>query len=64
MTSKERAAFRDHVAIQVAGICMTDLSRQLSGGGMPIGDAPKAVGFISTLAYQMADAMIEARGRK
>lgn len=57
-------AFRDHVAVQVACICMGDLSRQIAGGTMPIGDAEKAVRFIAALAYSMADAMIEARSRK
>lgn len=53
--------FRDRVAVQVACICMGDLSRQLSGGMMPIADAEQAISFIAALSYRMADALLEAR---
>lgn len=57
-------AFRDHVAVEVMRICMVDLSRQLSGGSMPMQDGPLAVAFVTRLSYDVADSMIRARGGK
>lgn len=64
LAANEKARLRDHIALQVTAICMGDLSRQLSGGTMPINDAPKAIATIAGLAYAMADALIEERDRK
>lgn len=61
---KAKAALRDHIALQTSLICMGDLSRQLSGGAMPIDAAPRAVATIARLSYAMADALIEERDRK
>ncbi len=57
-------AFRDQVAITVMSICVGDLSRQITGGAMPMIDVPKAIEAITALAYSTADAMLKARSRK
>lgn len=57
-------AFRDHVAVQVACICMTDLSRQISTSGVQKEHVAVALKFIAALSYELADEMLEARSRK
>lgn len=63
MTAQDKA-LRDQIALNVMNICVSDLSRQLSDGRMPIDDAEKAVDFITRFSYATADAMLKARKAK
>lgn len=63
MTPQDKA-FRDQVAITVMSICMSDFSRQVSSGSMPMQDVPKAIETISRIAYDTAAAMLKARAAR
>jgi hypothetical protein len=56
----EGMTLRDYFAASIAGHCVPIIMSASASGGIPAADATK---LIADMAYELADAMLEARKR-